>query len=161
MDDASGERGWGLPLAAHCRCGQVAMTVSAPPILTTACHCRGCQRMTGGAYSLSVAIPVNGFQVSGAEPVRGGLKEGPLRHMFCPHCLSWIYTDLTEMGFMNMRAPMLDDPSWVLPFVETQTAERLPGVQTGATISFERFPDMDIWPAIAKRFASEGPRPVS
>jgi hypothetical protein len=42
-----------------CRCGQVRFAVSLPPFLTMVCHCTGCQRMTGSAFSLSAAIPSN------------------------------------------------------------------------------------------------------
>ena len=51
---------WNLPWHGACRCGAVTLRIGAPPILTMACHCRGCQKMTGGAFSLSVAIPEAG-----------------------------------------------------------------------------------------------------
>ena len=43
-----------------CRCAQVRFSISAPPLLTMACHCTGCQKMTASAFSLSAAIPANG-----------------------------------------------------------------------------------------------------
>jgi hypothetical protein len=33
------------PWEGGCLCGQVRVKVSAPPLLTMACHCTGCQRM--------------------------------------------------------------------------------------------------------------------
>lgn len=57
----------------QCRCGQVRFTVSQAPLLTMACHCRGCQRMSASAFSLSAAIPLEGFAVTQGEPVIGGL----------------------------------------------------------------------------------------
>ena len=35
-----------LPLEGGCRCGQVRLKISAPPLLTMACHCTGCQKMS-------------------------------------------------------------------------------------------------------------------
>jgi hypothetical protein len=55
-----------------CRCGQVRFKVTLPPFLTMACHCTGCQRMTGSAFSLSAAFPTQGFSVIRGEPVIGG-----------------------------------------------------------------------------------------
>jgi len=46
-----------LPWDGGCRCGQVRMRISALPILTMACHCKGCQRMSASAFSLGAAIP--------------------------------------------------------------------------------------------------------
>ena len=39
------------------RCGQVRFEVSAPEMLTMVCHCRGCQRMSGGAFALGLTVP--------------------------------------------------------------------------------------------------------
>ena len=53
-----------LPIEGHCRCGAVRMEISAPPVMTAACHCTGCQRMSGSAYSLTAMIPAEGFRVA-------------------------------------------------------------------------------------------------
>lgn len=53
-----------LPWEGGCRCGQVRLKVSARPLLAMACHCTGCQRMSASAFSLSVAIPTDGFAVT-------------------------------------------------------------------------------------------------
>ncbi len=101
-----------LPQEGRCRCGQVRFRITAPPLLTMACHCTGCQRMTGSAFSLSAAIPSEGFAVTQGEPVIGGLH-GPSRHYFCPHCLSWLFTRPEGLDhFVNVRSTMLDDPAW-------------------------------------------------
>ena len=47
--------------------------------------------MSASAYSLSAAIPAEGFEVVQGEPVVGGLR-GATRHYFCPHCMSWMFT---------------------------------------------------------------------
>ena len=80
-----------LPMEGGCRCGRVRLKINAAPLLTMACHCTGCQKMTGSAYSLSAAIPSEGFEVTKGEPVIGGLH-GLSRHYFCPYCRSWMFT---------------------------------------------------------------------
>lgn len=133
--------GWTLPMAGGCRCGQVRLRVSEAPMLTSACHCTGCQRMTGSAYSLTVTVPASGFEVTQGDPVIGGLH-GEGKHLHCPHCLSWVFTrPPPAMGeFVNVRATMLDDTDWFVPFIETQTAEKLVWATTPAVHSYERFP---------------------
>ena len=88
MPDEPSDREWKLPWEAHCRCGRVRLRVSAPPLLTLACHCEGCQRMTASAYSLSIAVPAPAFAVIEGTPEIGGLH-GASRHYHCPHCKSW------------------------------------------------------------------------
>jgi hypothetical protein len=145
---------WNLPWEGGCRCGQVRMKISAPPLLTMACHCTGCQRMTGSAFSLSVAVPSAGFEVARGEPVIGGLHGDDVHHYFCPHCMSWMFTRPVGLDwFVNVRATLLDDARWFEPFVETCTSERLPWATTPAAHSFPTFPEMDAYGALTQAFA--------
>jgi len=139
-----------------CRCGRVRFRITARPLITMACHFRGCQRMTAGPYSLSAAVPTEGFVVTKGETVVGGVGE-PAMHQHCPHCKSWLFTRIPGLDFMvNVRTPMLDDPSGLEPFVETMTAERFPFAATGARHSFERYPPEDAWPELMGEYARQG-----
>lgn len=145
---------WMLPWTATCRCGRIEMRISAPPIVTMACHCRGCQRMTASAFSLSALIPAAGFEVTAGEPVIGGLH-GDARHFHCDYCKSWLFTRPAGMeDLVNVRATMLDDASWFRPFVETCTAEALPWAKTGATHSFPNIPPVEAFGPIVAEFAA-------
>ena len=147
-------RDWKLPWNGACRCGQVKIRVSAPPMITMACHCTGCQRMSASAFSLSVAIPAEGFSVVEGEPVIGGLH-GPTRHYFCPYCMSWMFTRPEGMDwFVNLRSTMLDDPAVLAPFVETYTKEKLPFAQTGAVHAFANLPPLEAWEGLMKDYAA-------
>jgi hypothetical protein len=42
------------------RCGQVRFTVFGRPLLTMACHCTGCQRMTPGGLRGALLIRLTG-----------------------------------------------------------------------------------------------------
>jgi len=150
---------WKLPWTARCRCERVRMTISAPPLMTMACHCRGCQRMTASAYSLSVAVPVEGFAVTEGEPVLGGLQ-GADRHHHCPFCKSWLFTRPEGLDFMvNVRASMLDDPSWFEPYVETSRAEGFVWAVTGAKHSFAGIPEAEAFEPLVAEYAQHGARP--
>ena len=146
-----------FPLEGGCRCGLVRLEVSAPPLLTMACHCTGCQRMTASAFSLSVAVPADGFAVEG-ETVIGGLH-GATRHYFCPHCMSWMFTRPEGIDWLvNLRTPMLDDPSAFPPFIETYTSEKLPWATTPAAHSFETFPAFDEYEGLIRAYAKHAAR---
>lgn len=154
MDD------WNLPWEARCRCAQVRLRITAPPLLSMACHCTGCQRMSASAFSLSLAIPSAGFLVSRGEPVIGGLH-GATCHYFCPHCLSWMFTRPDGVDwFVNLRATLLEDASWVAPFIETYTSEKLPWAGTGAVHGYPRFPPPASFGALMEEYARLGARPA-
>ena len=137
-----------------CRCGQLRFHATAAPLLTMACHCRGCQQMTASAFSLSAAIPADAFAVTAGEPTPGGLR-GELQHSFCPRCLSWCFTRLDpSLGFVNVRATLFEPVAWARPFMETQTAEKVSWASTPAVHSFERFPPPEAYPELLADFAA-------
>jgi len=143
-----------LPAVGGCRCGRVRIRISAPPILTMACHCTGCQHMTSSAFSLSAAIPTQGFEVIAGEPVVAGLRGEDVRHYFCGDCMSWMFTRMNGVDFMvNVRATLLDEAAWFEPFVETYTSEKLPWASTPAKHSFPQFPAQDAWPGLMAAYA--------
>lgn len=151
---------WNLPWNASCLCGQVKMRVMAAPIVSMACHCTGCQKLTSGPYSLSLLLPEDGLEVTEGEPVTGGLR-AENQQMYCPRCMNWLFTRIAGMPFVNFRPAMLEDASWVRPFAETMTRERLAFAATGAEFSLEGFPEPGDFGPIIAAFADHGPRPPS
>lgn len=116
--------------------------------------------MTGSAYSLTLTLPASGMSVTSGEPVLGGLH-GATKHYHCPHCLSWVFTRPEGMAdqFVNLRATMLDDASWVVPYVETFTEEKLPWASTPSVHSYARVPDVSEYMRLAQEFSERGARP--
>ncbi|TCV74477.1 hypothetical protein EDE05_103232 [Neorhizobium sp. R1-B] len=145
-----------LPIEGSCRCGRVRLRISAQPILTMACHCSGCQKMSASAYSLSAAVPAEGFEVIEGEPVIGGLHGPDAHHYHCPHCKSWMFTRPEGMDwFVNLRPTMLDDAKWFSPFIETYTSEKLPWATTPAVHSYETFPPFEAYEGLVREFAEK------
>ena len=141
------------PVSGQCRCGQVQFEVSAAPLLTMACHCTGCQKMSASAFSLSSLYLSTAFTITEGEPVIGGLH-GATRHFFCAYCMTWLFTRPEGMDeLVNVRAPMLDDVKEYTPFVETYTDEKLPWAVTSAEHSYGKLPSMDEFSLLLSKFA--------
>jgi hypothetical protein len=110
--------------------------------------------MTAAPFSLSAAIPAEGFEVLAGETVLGGLH-GPHEHHFCGWCMSWVFTRPAGMSwFVNVRTPLLDDPSGYEPFVETATAEKMPWASTPAVHSFEDLPPIEAYQGLVEAYAA-------
>jgi hypothetical protein len=152
---------WKLPWEGGCRCDKVRLRVTLPPLVSMACHCTGCQRMSASAFSLSLLLPRAGLEVVSGEPVRGGLRQGPPRHMFCPDCMTWMFTEVDgPQALVNLRPTMLDERSWFAPFIETYTSEKLPWATTPAAHSFVKFPEMADYEGLIREFAAKAARPT-
>lgn len=149
--------GWSLPMEGGCRCNTVRIRITQQPLLTMACHCTGCQKMSASAYSLSMAIPTAGFEVIAGETVIGGLHGDHGHHHHCDWCKSWMFTRIEpDMGFVNVRPTMLDDAMWFAPFIESYTSEALPWATTPAKHSFAQFPAMEEYGPLTAEFAAQG-----
>lgn len=150
---------WKLPWEGGCRCGKTRIKATAPPLLTMACHCSGCQRMTASAFSLSIAIPAEGFEVTSGKTILGGLH-GISHHHFCDYCLSWLFTKSEGLEFfVNVRATAFDDHLWVVPYAETGIEEKFPWAQTSAKHSFEKIPPNETFTKLIAEFMEHGARP--
>ncbi len=129
-----------LPVEGSCMCGQCRMRVSTPPIVTMACHCTGCQKLSASAFSLTAMVPVQGFALIAGETRTGALhRENP--YVYCANCLNWLYTELKSAPFVNVRSTMFDVPAWKTPFIESSVSEKLPWAATPAKHSFAKFPE--------------------
>jgi hypothetical protein len=149
---------WKLPWEGGCRCGRVRIRLTEPPLIATACHCTGCQRMTASAFSLTLTFTSPALRVIAGEPVLGGLH-GPTRHYHCAHCKSWIFTRPEGMDdYVNVRAPMLDESRWISPFVEVWTREKFPWANTSATYSYETVPPIEEYGKLIQEYAQGGLR---
>ena len=137
-----------------CRCGAVRFEADGAPLVTMACHCRGCQQMSASALSLSSLYEAKSFRVAKGETVRGGLKSGP-NHQFCPSCMSWLFTVPEGMeAFVNVRSSLFDDAGEHRPFMETWKSEGLDFAQTGSPRSYESVPQDSEFDELIQAYAA-------
>ena len=59
-----------LPLVGGCQCGSVRYSVSKAPLVLYACHCTNCQKQTGSAFVLAMAIHEDSLSFTAGEPAR-------------------------------------------------------------------------------------------
>jgi hypothetical protein len=150
---------WKLPWSASCLCGRVRMRITAPPMIALACHCRGCQKLTGGAYSLSLMLPAAALELEGETEI-GALHRPESPYHFCAYCKNWLYTEISNGQLVNVRPALLEDGSWVWPYVESYVGEKLPGVVTGAKHAYAEFPPPSDYPMLMQGFARDGAKPA-
>ena len=127
-----------------CLCGQVRYSSDAEPVFTGLCHCKSCQKATGTAFSVVVAVPTPALTVTGASKVFDGKGDsGQGTHStFCPNCGSPVIGTADIMqGVSMIRAGTLDDPSWLKPAMEIYCDSKMPWVSlTGDHQSFPKMP---------------------
>ena len=80
------------------------------------CHCRGCQRAGGAAYSPTAVVSRSAFRITRGEPnvFESAADSGNVaRRAFCGDCGSPLFASSSgRLDFLGIRAGSLDDPSW-------------------------------------------------
>jgi hypothetical protein len=119
-----------LPQTGGCQCGKIRYEITEAPRLVYTCHCRDCQRITGSAFSLGVALSQSAFYITAGEPraIQRMPDNGRLNTRFvCPDCACWVYS-LPRGGVVRVRAGTLDDTSWLQPTRHIWTRSKQPWI---------------------------------
>ena len=61
-----------IPFTGGCVCGAIRYECTAEPIMTFKCHCRDCQRVTGGGFVAGLLVPADSDceQFSMSDPLQ-------------------------------------------------------------------------------------------
>jgi hypothetical protein len=114
-----------MNLSGSCYCGAVPYTASSAPVFTGNCHCRDCQKTSGGAYAPTFFVPENALAIHGEvkwHESRGDSGK-PIRRGFCPVCGSQLFGKPSVIeGLIGVRAGTLDDPGQYKPQVNIYTS---------------------------------------
>lgn len=102
-----------LPITGGCQCGAIRYALAEKP-KTEFCHCRMCQRATGGVFAALTAVPHESFRWTKGEPSFFASSTAASRG-FCSACgtpLSFAYNGGRRM---NVTVGSLDDPELAGP----------------------------------------------
>jgi hypothetical protein len=153
-------------LEGGCACGAVRYRLTSPPMIVHCCHCRDCQRQTGGAFAVNALIETDRIEVSGEIEVYEMPTDSGRPHDVhrCPKCATALWSDYGRRPYLRfVRATTLDDRNALPPDVHIFTRSKLPWVGLPADVpAFDIYYEMDrLWPpeALARRkAASDGAR---
>ena len=107
-------------LDGSCLCGKVTYSCDTEPLATAVCHCTDCQKQTGTAFSIIVAVPRDGLDIQGdtlSSFTTVGTDTGKeVSRQFCRDCGSPIVSLGDAMPALAfIKAGTLDDTSWLEP----------------------------------------------
>ena len=101
-----------------CLCGNLRYEVAKKPARTTICHCKFCQRATGGAYMVEPIFDTQDFAIIKGSPTKYvHVSEGSGKEVnvhFCANCGTKLYLTFERfIGVVGVHAGTLDEPSWL------------------------------------------------
>ena len=96
-----------------CLCGQVRWRASAPPINVRLCHCRNCQRATGGPYFARALF--NDADVERTGETTRWASSQRLHRLSCLQCGTPIFAEPQDGPWIAVAVTTLDDPEALSP----------------------------------------------
>src|SRR5215472_15595439 len=88
-----------------CLCGQVRYSGTAEPMFTGVCHCKDCQKETGTAFNIVVAVPQ--AAIPGTSIIRAGTLDDtswlkPTMEIYCDSKQPWVSLGSGLQSFARM-----------------------------------------------------------
>lgn len=102
----------------HCLCGRISYETDTEPVFAGNCHCKDCQRVSGGAYIPAMIFPQKSVTVRGEATYFDSTGDSGNIHSrgFCPHCGSRMFARFGSMpGMLGVAAGTLNDSSGYAP----------------------------------------------
>src|SRR5690606_7403753 len=103
----------GFPVEGGCQCGATRYRLEAPPLAVYNCHCRDCQRSSGGTYSMSMPVQRSNVRhLSGRldaydKPADSGRT---VRMLSCAECGTNVWNEpLAAPELLTLKPGTLDD----------------------------------------------------
>ena len=81
-----------LDITGGCLCGQLRYEANAEPIFSAVCHCKTCQKQSGTAFRVVIAVPRPAVSIQGSPKIytRTGDSGQQVVNRFCPDCGSTV-----------------------------------------------------------------------
>ena len=143
-----------FPVEGGCQCGAVRYRLKAAPLTVFNCHCKGCQRFTGAAWSMGMIVRDEDFEVLCGQTVRYDRKadSGNVIAMdFCAHCHGWLWNVPVVPGIKMVRVGTLDNMDWAEPVGNQWTDSKAAWVKIDPELvnfpkkAVDRTPLFDAW----------------
>ncbi len=112
-----------------CACGALRYRAEGGPLIQGFCHCRSCQRTSGGGHVGFICFPASAVALQGETKsfTRPGGSGRPASRYACPKCLSVVYGTAEVMaGQINLYAGSPSHPARFKPQIAIFVGERPP-----------------------------------
>jgi hypothetical protein len=121
-----------------CFCGAVKYRMTAAPMFVHCCHCRDCQKQTGGAFVINALVEADRVEILEGAPVGITMPtESGKPHVCyrCPRCQTALWSTYGGRHQIRfVRVPTLDQPHDIVPDVHIFTRSKVSWVTLPAGV---------------------------
>ena len=107
------------PIEGACQCGAVRYRVTKPFRLLAVCHCLDCQKLSASAFSMTMLLDADGFELVQGSPKKwtyAGSSGAPKDAFFCADCGCRLWHLNPKMPqLIRLKPGTLGDTSFLQP----------------------------------------------
>lgn len=133
------------PFSGGCSCRAVRYESTAAPVVMVHCHCRDCQRFSGGPFLSLAVVPRETLKLTQGTPhfhATPSEAGGKTHRGFCPDCGSPVLVKPDAVPHLvAVTSASLDDPDWFSPQLDVWTTDAHAwDFMNPGTAKFEKYP---------------------
>jgi hypothetical protein len=133
------------PFTGGCACGAIRYESTVEPVFMLHCHCRDCQRSSGGPFASLVVVPAEAFTLTQGSPryhASPSEMGGMTRRGFCAECGTPVLGKPDSVPhIVAILTASLDNPGWFRPQADVWTCDAHPWDQMDPAVAkFEKYP---------------------
>ncbi len=133
----------------RCSCGNVQFRLNAEPMMTHACHCTQCPRVTGPAFGMHTVLEPAQVEMVAGEPRSAHFEGTSHTAYFCGDCGTYVWSHYAGLeGCWFIRVGTLDEHDSLPPDVHIYTGTKQPWMELHEGVpSVDEFYDLPtFWP---------------
>jgi hypothetical protein len=111
-------------LTGGCACGAIRFEITEPLMGVGVCHCKDCQKASGGGPNYVALAPASGFKITKGHAkvyVCKGDSGGDIGRAFCPDCGSPLWSTPAGAPYVPVKLGALDDNASLTPALHLYT----------------------------------------
>jgi len=116
-------------LTGGCQCGAVRYRLMAEPTGVNVCHCRMCQKASGGPFMTFGGVRVDQLIWTRGKP-KVFVSSSIAERGFCPECGTPLTYRMFERDRISVTLGSLDQPAAVPPTIQFGVESRLPWLES-------------------------------
>ena len=132
-----------------CQCGNIRYRASGPRDRSSVCHCRMCQKASGGPFMAFVRFPAGA--ISWSNPPATFASSNLVERGFCRHCGTPLTYRQIEGPNLSLTLNSFDDPETFRPEVGFAKDRKAPWLDTLATLPEEHWEFVSATPIVSNQ----------
>ena len=127
-----------------CHCGEISYTFSGEPLRQVNCHCKNCQKTSGGPYLANIFVSEDNLLIKGSPKVYQHLADSgnQMTKKFCGNCGAQMFSlGSGRPGIVSIRGGTIDNLEIIQPTLNIFVSSKIPSTPLNESLStFEKMP---------------------